>query len=209
MITLADFQADWGVTDQTVVSFLTRTITRCSSAAAHYCKRVFGLESVRDIIVAPHSHWPSAASAACEALFLSRWPVVTVNMVIADGAVLIAGQDFIVDAINGRLLRLNGSGAIVAWQAHQTTVEYSAGYLLPSQNPNSFPTAAQPLPADLADAVSRMVYTRYAERRRDPLVKSEFIEGIGRIEYLVSDPEGNLSPDVAQILDHYRAPTLA
>jgi hypothetical protein len=54
-----------------------------------------------------------------------------------------------------------------------------------------------------------MVYTRYAERQRDPLVKSEYIDGVGRTEYILPSSDGNLSPDVLDILDNYRVPVIA
>lgn len=67
------------------------------------------------------------------------------------------------------------------------------------------------LPADLQDAVGRMVYTRYIERKRDPFIRSKAIAAGGTTTYWAgaSQAEGNLSADVAEILSAYRVPVVA
>ena len=70
------------------------------------------------------------------------------------------------------------------------------------------PEYVDDLPDDIVDAVGRMVYTRYAERQRDPLIKSEQIDGVGRTDYLIPSSGGNLSPDVEDILRAYRVPVV-
>ncbi|MTK13706.1 MAG: hypothetical protein F8N39_17055 [Clostridiaceae bacterium] len=63
---------------------------------------------------------------------------------------------------------------------------------------------------DIEDAVGRMVYARYAERRRDPFIAEESVVGVGTVRYLPSSgTNGNLSPDVLDILDNYRVPVTA
>ena len=68
---------------------------------------------------------------------------------------------------------------------------YYAGYLLPGQNSNNFP-GAKALPAHVEDAIGRMVATRYFERSRDPFVRSETVEGIGRTDYIDYSPVNRL-----------------
>jgi hypothetical protein len=81
----------------------------------------------------------------------------------------------------------------------EITVVCVAGYVLPGQ-------LAQTLPVDIEDAVGRMVYARWSERKRDPFVKAETVEGVGRTEFIVSNAVdgGNMSPDVSDILINYR-----
>lgn len=203
---LSDVQDDWGIADQSVAPFLSRAITRCSRAAEEFCDRVFALETVQDMVFLPHDAWPHALVATVAPLQLSRWPVVAVTSVVVDGIALTEGVDFIVDQGAGQLRRRDADGCARAWTGAVVTVIYSAGYVLPGQDEVA---GAQDLPPDIQDAVSRMVYTRYAERQRDPLVKSEYVDGVGRTEYLEPSSDGNLSPDVEDILDNYRVPVIS
>ena len=64
------------------------------------------------------------------------------------------------------------------------------------------------LPQDIQDAVSRMVWSRYSERSRDPFVESGGLAGLGSVKYLVPKGSGNMSDDVSDILDNYRVPVV-
>ena len=206
LIDLATVKDDWQITITTDDDFLTRSITRCSRAAANFCNRTFAIETVQDQITLRRDRWPRMIVERPEILQLTRWPLVVVTSVTVDGTALVAGTDFLVDATNGQLQRLNDYGNMTPWIGETIVVVYSAGYVLPDQSPV---TGALNLPDDIQDAVSRMVYTRYAERQRDPLVKSEQVDGVGRTDYIIPSGDGNLSPDVEDILDNYRVPVIA
>lgn len=204
---------DWGVTDATVMGdggFLDRTVTRCSRAAENFCNRIFAYETVQDDISLPHDGFPRTTSRRTFTLQLSRWPVAALTSVAVDGDDLVAGTDFLLDAETGQLTRLDTYGNPKDWTGIQTVVVYSAGYWTPAQQAESgaAPTGVDDLPDDIVDAVGRMVYTRYAERQRDPLIKSEQIDGVGRTDYLIPSSGGNLSPDVEDILRAYRVPVV-
>ena len=209
---LSSFKTTWEVTVTTDDAFLTLAITGCSQAAAKYCQRVsprgFAFETVQDQILMQRDGWPRAVRPETDAFQLSRWPVFAIESVTVDGNALIAGTDFLVDNESGQLVRLDINGKAIDWHGLQTIAIYQAGYVLPSQDPTSLPTGAPTLPLDVQDAVSRMAYTRYSERQRDPLVKSKYVEGVYRVEYLVPAADGNLDPGVKEILDAYRVPTV-
>jgi hypothetical protein len=208
LTTLANVTDDWGISDATATNFLQRAVTRCSRAASNFCNRVFALETLQDEIGLPHDGWPRTVRRETFALLLSRWPVVSIASVVVDGTTLAEGVDFLIDSTAGQLIRLDIWGNPKDWTGILTTVVYSAGYWLPGMT-GTAPTGALTLPEDIEDAVSRMVYTRYAERQRDPLIKSEYVDGVGRLEYILPSSDGNLSPDVADILDNYRVPVIA
>jgi hypothetical protein len=208
LVAFGDVIDDWGIDDDSMTNFIMRSIARCSRSAENFCNRIFALETIQDEIALLHDGWPHVARRQIFALQLSRWPVASVLSVDVDGVALVEGADFRIDADAGQLVRLDASGNPKDWMGILTTVTYSAGYWLPDMT-GTIPTGAQALPDDIADAVSRMVYTRYAERQRDPLVKSEYIDGVGRTEYILPSSDGNLSPDVLDILDNYRVPVIA
>ena len=205
MIDLATVKDDWQITITTDDPYLTRAITRCSRAAANFCNRTFAIETVQDLLTMSQDKWPGAVIERPDLIQLTRWPIVAVTSVTVDGTTLVEGTDFLTDQTNGQLQRLNAYGSMRAWTGKTITIIYSAGYVLPGQ---AAVTGAQNLPDDITDAVSRMVYTRIAERQRDPLVKSETIEGVGSTTYIVPNADGNLSPDVVDILDNYRVPVV-
>jgi hypothetical protein len=202
---LATVKSDWNIATDDDDDFVTRSITRCSRAAANFCNRTFAIETVQDQIALRRDPWPRMTHERPEILQLTRWPIVAVTSVTVDGTALVAGTDFMVDQTNGQLQRLNAYGAMTPWTGETIIIVYSAGYVLPGQ---SAVAGAQNLPDDIQDAVSRMVYTRYAERQRDPLVKSEQVDGVGRTDYIVPSGDGNLSPDVEDILANYRIPVV-
>jgi hypothetical protein len=121
----------------------------------------------------------------------------------ANSQTLVEGDDFSVNYATGQVLRLDTFGRQMAWPALVYVATYSAGYVLPGDQ-------GRTLPVDIEDAVSRMVWTRYAERQRDPFIAEVSTVGVETVKYLpgVGDA-GNLSADVADILDNYRVPVIA
>jgi hypothetical protein len=96
--------------------------------------------------------------------------------------------------------RLSVSAAIlsrIAWSPLPLTVVYSAGYAT--------------TPADVEDAVIRMVVKRYQAKGRDPSLKSENLPGVRDVTYWIATgtESGNMTPDITDILDGYRVPLAA
>ncbi|QCG93958.1 hypothetical protein E6C67_08395 [Azospirillum sp. TSA2s] len=199
LVDLATVKDDWSISGTADDAFLTRTIDRCSAAAAQFCNRVFVVETVRDDIQIERDQidWPVHGGAA--PLQLSRWPVGSVTTVVEDigtsAVTLVQGVDFTVNPAIGQLTRLDGNGRPRKWPPTLIQVTYTAGY--------------STIPSDLQDAVSRMVWTRYAERRRDPFVQRVRVDGVDDVTYITPKADaGNLSADVSDILDNYRVPVV-
>jgi hypothetical protein len=82
------------------------------------------------------------------------------------------------------------------WCGSSIVVNYESGY--------------ETIPPDVEDAVLRMVTGRYIAKGRDRSVKQESVEGVGSKQYWIAtgSEAGNMPPDVADILDNYRVPSI-
>lgn len=173
-------------------TFLSDLIDQASAAAAAYCNRVFGLETVAETF---------RIDRATDLLVLSRWPVASVVSIVAGGAWL-AADGWEVDADNGDLYRLGVGDQRKVWPIGKTVVTYSAGYVLPGAE-------GRDLPADIEAAVIALVRLGYARRGADPLLKSVGL-GDARMDYYSAPlgAEGGLPAEVAGMLDRHRAPVV-
>jgi hypothetical protein len=173
-------------------TFLSDLIDQASAAAAAYCNRVFGLETVAETF---------RIDRATDLLVLSRWPVASVVSIVAGGAWL-AADGWEVDADNGDLYRLGTADQRKVWPIGKTVVTYSAGYVLPGAE-------GRDLPADIEAAVIALVRLAYARRGADPLLKSVGL-GDARMDYYSAPlgSEGGLPAEVAGTLDRHRAPVV-
>lgn len=194
LTTLAVVKAELGITDNTTNAVLTRYISGASAAAAQFCNRVFPLESVQDVFLADERSYLFTRGGAV--LQLTRWPVTTVTSLVENGVTLVENTDFLVSTANGQLTRIDANGLKRHWSQLPITVIYEAGF--------------ETIPADLEDAVVRMVASRYLAKGRDRSIRQENIPGLREVSYWISTgtDAGNLSPDVADILQNYRVPVL-
>lgn len=208
LIDLATVREDWDIEAGDNDAFLTRAIARASAAAEQFCNRPFAIEKLQDDVMLSREAYPAMMVRDLEALQLSRWPIASIVSVTEDGKPLTAGTDFRVVVEPGQLIRLDSQGRPQAWTADTVSVVYYAGYVLPGMVAADYPVGSPTLPVDVEDAIGRMVYTRFSERKRDPLVKSEVVDGIGRTDYLTPNGAGNMTDDVTDILDNYRVPVL-
>ena len=124
--------------------------------------------------------------------------VTVVETTLPNTNPLAEGIDFLVDATTGQLDRLEiFTRRSRAWRLPATVI-YPAGY--------------SAIPDDLQEAVILLAKMRYFARTRDPLVRSENIEGVYQAQYaLGSGPgeQGDLPVDVEEKLQRYRAPVVA
>jgi len=209
LTTLAIWKDDWGVKGNADDAFIRRTITRCSMAAANYCNRVFGIATYLDVIRLERGEaLGRIANGEASPIAVRMWPLVSILSVTENplnaAADLTEGTDFETDLGKGLICRLDGNGNPRTWPMVQINVVYQAGYVLPTDTNE----ADRTLPFDIEDAVGRMVWSRYAERQRDPFVQEESVVGVGTTRYITTTPDGNLSPDVTDILNNYRVPLL-
>jgi hypothetical protein len=184
-------------------ALLKRYISNTSAAAAQYCNRVFPVETVSDSF----NPWRDAGRVLFHGrqapLQLSRWPIVAITSVTENGVLLVEGTDFVTDKTNGQLTRYatNTDPTLpllpTPWWSLPIVVVYSAGY--------------SPIPLDVDDAIVRMVTRRFATKGRDPNLKQQNVPGVIEQSWWIATgtESGNLSVDIADILDNYRVPLAA
>jgi uncharacterized phiE125 gp8 family phage protein len=195
LTSLANVKAELDINDGASDTVLRRYITGASLAASHYCNRVFAVETVSEQFLAGSSahrwHWRNGP------LQLQRYPLITVTSITEDGTLLVVDDDYVVDSINGQLRRVDSDGLVLAWPCVLITAVYSAGYAT--------------TPADLEDAVIRMVTQRYSAKGRDATLRQETIPGVREATYWIATgaEAGALTPDVVDLLDRYRAVVVA
>jgi hypothetical protein len=123
-------------TDTTSDAFLGRGITQTSEAMAQYCNRVFVVEALTDTF---YFNWRSPRrrdfKESDDAIQLTRWPVAAVlSVTITDApgdtpTALVAGVDYVLDAKNGQLIKLDPTDEVLSrWQDVTVVVSYLAGY---------------------------------------------------------------------------------
>lgn len=196
LASLADVKAELGIVDTLQDQVLTRYIDLCSAAAAQFCDRVFPKETVKDEIWPEYRAGDHVLTTGLKAIQLSRWPVISVTAITENGSVLAEEYDYRVDMVSGLAHRLNEHGHSRDWPAWPLSVTYQAGY--------------ETVPADVQDAVIRMVKARHIARGRDPFLRSESIPGVRDATWWIPTgaDAGNMPPDVVDILSNYRQPVV-
>lgn len=132
---------------------------------------------------------------------LSRWPVVSITTVVEDDDEdELESDEYEIDKPTGILRRLDGDENRLNWTSVKVTVTYIAGWVLPGDS------GTRTLPYDIEDAVISLIKAARAARTRDPLIRSESVDGVGRTDYWVRGigESGGIPPDVASKLDPYR-----
>ncbi|MCO5132443.1 MAG: hypothetical protein M9932_18125 [Xanthobacteraceae bacterium] len=185
LTTIAAAKAEMQLTSGADDAYLTTLIDQASDAVRSWCKRVFAIETVRESI------YPDTPG---KSLMLSRWPVVAIAAVTINGVVEDVANVEAEDS--GHLFRLDASGCRASWPSGRIVVEYSGGYVLPGQ-PN------RTLPNDIERAALSLVRGSWFARTRDPLIRSEAVDGIGSTDYF-SGTVSRLPPDAESLLSPYR-----
>ena len=191
---LATVKVELGISGTAQDAQLDHYITAASLAAAQYCNRVFPAETVQDRF---DLTFPRMRYGGDGKLQLSRWPVISVTSITENGVVLVAETDYRLDAANGTLWRLSPTtGNVTSWGTTPVLAVYQAGYAS--------------IPADLEDAAIRMIRTRWFAKDRDPMARSVNVVGVLEQQFWVptGTDAGNMTVDVADILNNYRAPVL-
>jgi len=183
LATAADVVAALGLSE--VPAGLGALILRASDSIAGACNgRVFGRETVRETF---------RLSCPVKPLMLARDRVHAVTSVVLDGATLVEGVDFEVDGPAGLLHRLSGD-ARCAWRAAKVVVEYSAGWLLPSQDGSD-------LPGDVRGICIDRAARAYQGQGEDQRIRSESAEGVGQVSYF--DPDKLSAPELAVLAPYH------
>ncbi len=167
-------------------------IDQASSRAAMYCQRVFGLETVQQRF--EFLSWERNEPA--EHLIFDRFPVAEITKVVVDGVIL---DPALYEHDDLFLYRVT-DGRRVCWAGRIVFVEYRAGYTLPSDDEDDWT-----LPDDIERAVILLAGSALSVAGRDPMVKSEQVEGIGQRDFYVQGASAALPhPEAEAILMPYR-----
>lgn len=186
LTTLETVKQELSITDSSKDAFIDRLIAEMSAFATTYCQRQFAQETLVD------SFRPK--STVCSPLILSRAPVTSITSIVENGTALGAG-DYEYDPETGFVWRLNGSDQRIAWQCGKIEVTFVGGYELLGD-----------LPFEVERGVIEMVKEAFFAKTRDPMVKAEDVEGIGRQEFWVGNVPGGgaISQTAARYLDPHR-----
>jgi len=191
-------------------AYLDRLITSQSKVAEQYCNRTFALQTYQDVWRIHRRLWHvEAGTHDFEPLMLRNVPVTAVSSIVEDDGdtPLVLDTDFEVDLEHGLIYRLDGNDNRCAWRVEKVVVQYTAGFTLPTQGKSG---ETFTLPADLEEAVIRLIKARYMSRTRDSALKQENIPGVIEQSWWVSNgSEGNIPPDIREVLDNYRKPAVA
>lgn len=173
---------------------LKRYITAASAAAANYCNRVFLKETLSDQFDISVARLQFGGEAQLQ---LSRYPAISIASVTENAVALVQDTDYRVDLKPGLLWRLNTSALVTTWCLTPVVIQYDGGFAA--------------IPSDLSDAVTRMIRSRWFAKGRDPLVRQRTVPGVLEEQFWVptGTDAGNMTPDVADILDNYRTITIA
>ena len=198
LATLADVKSELGLASTDLDTTLSRYLDACSAAAQTYCNRTFAQQSMRDTFRSIVDQPLGVLVGGDRSLQLAAYPVATIASVIEDGETLADGTGFIAEMSSGLLSRLDEYGDVARWTGEKIIVTYDAG--------------ADPVPADIVDAVIEWVKFRYFARSRDPGLKSEKIDGIYEASFLWGTGPGgpgDMPVAVAAVLDRYHIPVMA
>jgi hypothetical protein len=159
-------------------------IDQASAAIVSSCRRPFARETVLDLL-RPRGAGP---------LILSRSNLVAAP-VLTVGGVTLTDDDVDVDLGAGLIWRLYGYDR-GGWPCGLVRVTYTAGWLLPGET-------GRDLPADVEQACLILLAARNASQGRDPMLRSETIEGVGSSSWIATADMGSLPPQAAGLLQPY------
>lgn len=183
LTSLSTVKAELGVTDRAEDGKLLGYIEQASDVIANHCNRTFALETVTETI--------RNSGGSCF-LLLERYPIVSVASVTENGTP-IDPDDYEINGDDGTIMRLCG-GRPVRWATGKIVVTYSAGYELPAG-----------LPTSIERACILLVKMYAAAGDRDPMVRSEAVDGAGSTDYFSGAGTG-LPPEVQGLLDPHLKP---
>jgi hypothetical protein len=195
LVELSRVKAEFGITGTADDVLLKAKIAEASDDIAAALGFVPALETVSE------TFWHEGQFEYPEYLILNRTPVTALASVTVDGCVLDPAR-YRLDAATGLLYALSASGYPETWQIQQdAVVSYSGGFVLPGQE-------GRTLPPGIEGAALSLMQSFWAARGpgRDPMVRSEETQGIGRIEYwvgTVGDPD-ELPAEVLRKLAPFR-----
>jgi hypothetical protein len=170
------------------------TIERVSDLIAMECRVVAGGVQPPTLRLETLIETIRIGASRCE-IILSRRFVTEVTSLLVDGSAL-SSSDYEVDAVSGILRRVGSSGAATRWEPGKLEVTYKAGF--------------EVVPQPLKLAAIRAIQENLSAFARDPRLKSEIVDDVGRFDYWIDAGAGaaaatTLSPAVAAMIAPYRS----
>lgn len=187
LTTLAAVKAELRLTGGADDEYLSGLVDQASAAVRTWCGRPFAAEAVREVLDAAPRMW---------GVTLARWPVVSIEAVTVAG--LSCNPSLFEADESGTLYRLDGVAQRVGWCSGRIVVDYTAGFVLPGK-------PGRNLPEDIERATLTLVKAEFFARTRDPLIRSEDVNGAVSTAYQVGGFSGSsLPPDVEGLLSRHR-----
>jgi hypothetical protein len=206
LLTLAEMKAALGIVDAASDAALTMLGAQISDMIAHECRvPVDGVTppTLRSETVIDEMNNDLRYSGKTWPIVLARRFVTSITSVVVAGTTIVAA-DYQIDKGAGLLRRVNEGGTIICWSSGKIVVTYVAGFL----------TVPEPLKL-AAITVLREQWSFAAQggaAPRDPMVKSEAVDGVSRFEYF-AQPGGSsgsmssvmaISPSASGMLTPYK-----
>ena|SRR5260221_603804 len=197
LTTIDEVKDELSILDNSKDATLRRYITSASVAASQYCNRKFQAEQLQDEFWPDREPFQYQLPGGVDVLQLSRWPVIApIISVVENSIALVENVDFRVNYDTGTLIGLDWNLYPRRWCAWPIVAKFVGGFA--------------DIPEDVEDAIIRMVTRRYASKGRDPNLKQQNVIGVLEQSWWISTgtESGNMSNDIADVLNNYRVPVV-
>lgn len=201
LVDLATLKAVLNIDDDVKDMALSRLIDRASASAVAYLQRPLALQTYRE-----RTRLRGRSRAVC----LSVGPIVSIQSITIEGKLLTTLDPLSVARATSRIEDLPLVSACHSWREPGTTIDivYRAGFTLPGMEEPQ-PDSGEilkcqnfALPDDIAGGCIETVRTLLHASDRDPLLRSENVEGVGSCSWQIADPStAGLSPIAQAALD--------
>lgn len=193
LLTLTEAKEALGITSSSQDAAITSLILRVSDLISREC-RVAGDGITPTTLRQETLVETLRPKATADQLLLSRRFLGTITSVVENDETL-TSSDYVKNAGAGFLTRLDEDDDETYWPVGKIVVTYQAGFAT--------------VPEDLKLAAIAAVREQYAVSYRDPMLRAEEVEGVGRFEYQsslsTSTVSSALSPQVCDMLAPYRS----
>ena len=186
LTTVAAVRERFGITLQDAADAVVEgMIDVASRMAVEFCNRTFGRETVKQIDI---------SCRRGSGIFLERSPATVTA--VSEGGQAVAPEGYYLDAERNTLVRLS-DGRPAYWSG-ETEITYATGWILPGDENAT-------LPVTIEHAALLLIGAMWSAQQRDPLAKSESVEGVGRVDYFVPGANTRLpDPQAELLLQPYR-----
>lgn len=201
LVELATLKTLLNVNDDSLDGYFDLVIPQASAFIAKYCNQPIVVEAIQTSYWPTRDGYPWVVRGEIAPLQLPRWPATSVTSVVETIAgvqtTLVVGTDYIVDLAKGQISRLDRNGYPRNWAANPIVVIFSAGYAV--------------IPFDVVGVVVELIKGMLAARNRDPMIRSENIEGVWQATYWFGagpGSSGGMPSSITGPLDNYRMPVI-